>query len=165
MGIHDEGMSLAYVGILVLGVWLFVLSVVIFFQFNFLKRLTKGLKEKDLIKVLKRILDRQDSNSKDINTIRKEVVRQEEEGFGHVQKLGLVRFNPFRETGGDHSFSLAVLNGKNTGFIITGLHTRERTRIYLKEIIGGKSKTELSTEEIKAVEKAQKSHKQDSKVT
>ncbi len=144
-----------YFVLIIFGLWILVLSVVIFKQRSFLNNLTKKSEEKDLVKVLKKILERQDLNSKDIDRIRKEVVRQEEEGFGHVQRLGLVRFNPFRETGGDHSFSLAVLDGKNTGFIITGLHTRERTRIYLKQIIKGKSDSELSKEELKALEKAQ----------
>ena len=80
----------------------------------------------------------------------------EEDGKVHVQKIGLVRFNPFRELGGDHSFSLAILDGINSGVIITGLHTRDRTRIYMKEIKKGKASLELSSEEKKALAQAQK---------
>ena len=58
--------------------------------------------------------------------------------------------------GGDHSFSVALLNGKGTGIIITGLHTRERTRVYVKDIKQGKSEVELSQEEKKALRLAQK---------
>ena len=139
-------------------IWLFVLSILVFREVRLLGRLAKGSKGEDFGKILKKILEKQDLNSKDIEKIRREVVRQEEDGFYHVQKLGLVRFNPFRETGGDHSFSLAVLDGVNSGFIITGLHTRERTRLYLKEIVRGKSDSELSKEELQAFGKAQKSN-------
>ena len=139
-------------------VWLLVLTILILREIGLLRGLTKGTKGEDFAKILRKILDKQDLNGKDIERIRGEVVRQEEDGLSHVQKLGLVRFNPFRETGGDHSFSLAVLNGRNSGFVITGLHTRERTRIYLKEIVKGKSDSELSKEEIQAFEKAQKNN-------
>jgi hypothetical protein len=70
--------------------------------------------------------------------------------------VGLIRFNPFNEIGGDHSFSLAILDGGDNGIIITGLHTRDRTRIYAKQVNKGKSDLELSTEEQKALLKAQR---------
>jgi hypothetical protein len=56
--------------------------------------------------------------------------------------------------GGDHSFSLALLDAHLTGFIITGLHTRERTRVYIKKIEEGKCKQDLSKEEREALKKA-----------
>jgi len=68
--------------------------------------------------------------------------------------VSLVRFNPFSEMGGDHSFSLALLDAHLTGFIVTGLHTRERTRVYIKKIDGGKCKQDLSKEEREALKKA-----------
>ena len=138
------------------GLWLLVLSVLIFRQQSFLRKFTKGTNEKDLYKVLKRIIEKEDLNARESDKLRKELIRLEEEVVGHVQKIGVVRFNPFRETGGDHSFSLAVLDGTNSGFVVTGLHTRERTRLYLKEIIKGVSQTELSKEEEKALLAAQK---------
>ena len=74
----------------------------------------------------------------------------------HIQKVGLVKFNPFNETGGDHSFSLALLDGNKNGIIITSLHTRERTRFYLKEVKSGKSLIELSEDEAKALKESVK---------
>jgi len=76
--------------------------------------------------------------------------------LAHFQKLGLIRFNPFNETGGNNSFSLVLLDGKNNGWVMTGLHTRERTRLYVKPIKNLKSEYELSDEEKKALEKAVK---------
>jgi hypothetical protein len=141
----------------VIGVWLIGLTIAFFFQFKFLDRLTYGAKKKEIKKILSDILDAQKKGGKKLLAIEKELSRLEEEGLGHVQKVGLVRFNPFREIGGDHSFSLAILDGKENGVVITGLHTRERTRVYAKAIKKGKCKLELSAEEKKALEEAQKS--------
>ncbi len=68
------------------------------------------------------------------------------------QRMGFVRFNPFAETGGDQSFSVSLLDAKGTGIVFTGLHTREKTRVYAKPIVNGVSKSTLSKEEQKAIE-------------
>ncbi len=67
--------------------------------------------------------------------------------FRGLHKTGLVRFNPFREVGGDQSFAIALLNGKNSGIVISSLYTREGTRIYAKAILSGKSEKYPLTEE------------------
>lgn len=138
------------------GIWLGAISVVLFLFLSFFRRLTKGIRDADLVKVLERILKEQGQGSEAIKELNRQVALIKEEGTKHVQKVGLVRFNPFKEIGGDHSFSLAVLDGNDTGVIITGLHTRERTRVYMKAIKNGKSEFELSEDEKKALTKAQK---------
>ncbi len=67
--------------------------------------------------------------------------------FRGLHKTGVVRFNPFKEVGGDQSFAIALLNGKNSGIVISSLFTREGTRIYSKSIIAGKSEKHPLTEE------------------
>lgn len=75
-------------------------------------------------------------------------------------KFGLIRFNPFKDVGGDQSFSLALLNGKNDGITISSLFTREGARIYSKSIINGVSeKHPLTEEEKEAIKLATKSQK------
>lgn len=149
-------MNVESVLLIVCGVWLVALSIIFFLFFNFFRRLTKGTKENELLKVLGKILKVQDENSSSINLVEKEIKRIDREGKRHVQKVGIIRFNPFKEIGGDHSFSLAILDGEDSGVIITCLHTRERTRVYMKAISEGKSEFELSNEEKKALEKATK---------
>lgn len=141
----------------IIGVWLLALSVAFFLIFRFFNRLARGTKEIDLRKVLDRLLEQEKKNSEGVELLVKEIRRLQEEGKLHVQRIGLVRFNPFKEIGGDHSFSLALLDGKDTGVVVTGLHTRERTRVYMKAIREGKCEFELSDEEKKALVKAQKS--------
>lgn len=143
--------------VILFGVWLLLLSLLSLFIFRFFRRLSKGVKEPDLRKTLDRILNLLSKNEDGLQKAEKEIEKLKDEGFSHVQRIGLVRFNPFKEIGGDHSFSLAILDGKDSGLIITTLHTRERTRVYSKAIKNGKCEFELSEEEKKALLKAQKS--------
>jgi hypothetical protein len=70
----------------------------------------------------------------------------------HFGRLGLVRFNPFDDTGGNQSFALSILDANNDGFVVTSLHSRTGTRLYAKAIFGGTSETTLGSEEAQAVE-------------
>ena len=70
------------------------------------------------------------------------------------QKISVVRFNPFGDTGGDQSFSLAVLDAHNSGYVLSSIHGRQGTRVYVKPIDFGKSKYQLSTEENQALSQA-----------
>lgn len=132
------------------------LSFFFYRYLQFYKKLTKDVQVGDLKKVLEKIITHGDSNTSDIKEITKRINSIEERDKKHVQKVGLVRFNPFSELGGDHSFCLALLDDRDTGVVLTGLHTRERTRIYIKDINNGKSSLELSLEEKKALSIAQK---------
>lgn len=142
--------------LLILVLWLLLLTLGFGWIFYYFFHLSKDVKKDNLIKVLEQVLTKQENVSKLLAETQSKVTGFESEGKLHVQKIGLVRFNPFKEVGGDHSFSLALLDGKNTGFVITGLHTRERTRVYLKGVVNGKSDLELSEEEKKALSSAQK---------
>lgn len=66
-----------------------------------------------------------------------------------IHKVGIIRFNPFKDIGGDQSFAVALLDGKNSGITISSLHTREGTRIYSKPILKGESEKYTLTEEEK----------------
>ena len=70
------------------------------------------------------------------------------------QKVGLVKYDAFNEMGGKLSFSLALLNRKNDGFIINAMHSREGCYTYIKEIINGNSVIMLADEEREALDMA-----------
>jgi len=74
-----------------------------------------------------------------------------------IQKIGIIRFNPYKEIGGNQSFSIALLNGQNNGLVITSLYCRDGNRFYGKSIENGKSQYSLSEEEQLAIKKAKKS--------
>lgn len=72
------------------------------------------------------------------------------------QKISIVRFNPFGDTGGDQSFSLAVLDAHDSGYVLSSIHGRQGTRVYVKPVDFGKSKYQLSDEEQQALSQAAK---------
>lgn len=76
------------------------------------------------------------------------------------QKVGLVKYDAFNEMGGKLSFSLALLNRKNDGFIINAMHSREGCYTYIKEVIHGNSIIMLAEEEKEALEMAMSSSNQ-----
>ncbi|HST04575.1 MAG TPA: DUF4446 family protein [Chloroflexia bacterium] len=90
----------------------------------------------------------------EINTLTKAVQSMGITLKGSVQHVGLIRFNPFQETGGDQSFALAMLDGRGDGVVISSLHSRAMTRFYAKPIKGGASPVSLSDEEAQAVQQA-----------
>ena len=67
------------------------------------------------------------------------------------QKIGIVKYDAFKEMGGKLSFSLCLLDDENNGFILTSMHTREGCYTYVKEIIKGESFVVLATEERRAL--------------
>lgn len=73
------------------------------------------------------------------------------------QKMAIVRFNPFRHTGGNQSFVLALLDSHDSGFLLTSIHSREGTRVYIKPVVYGSSEHNLSHEEGEALEQAARS--------
>ena len=90
----------------------------------------------------------------EINGISEKVERLDKMSQISFQKFGIVRFNPFKEVGGDQSFSFAMLNADNSGVVITSHYTREFNRVYAKSIIKGEASHSLSNEEKSAIDKA-----------
>lgn len=71
-----------------------------------------------------------------------------------LSKIGLIRFNPFSDAGGDQSFALALLNRESSGVVISSLYGREMSRMYAKPVEKGASRYQLSEEERQAIEQA-----------
>ena len=70
------------------------------------------------------------------------------------QKMGLVRYNAFKDTGSDLSFALAILDDYNNGIVLNGIYARDSSNIYAKSVENGESKYVLSNEEKEAINKA-----------
>ena len=140
--------------LIVLFIWLSVLTGLMVYIFSTFRKFTRNLEERDLLKMLSKVIDKEENNSKLISENSKQINKLFSDEKYLFHKLGVVRFNPFSEMGGDHSFSLALLDGNNDGILLTGLHTRERTRVYMKVVSKGKTKLELSKEEDGALKKA-----------
>ena len=83
-----------------------------------------------------------------------ELEKAKKENKFNVQKIGLIRFNPFKEIGSDQSFVLAILDGNDNGVVITSHYTKEGSRLYGKPVKNSGSDYLLSDEEKQAIEKA-----------
>lgn len=85
-----------------------------------------------------------DKNKKDICTLYKRMEST-------YQKMGLVKYDAFQQMGGQLSFSLALLNENNDGFIINSVHSTDGCYSYTKQIIAGECSITLGSEESKAL--------------
>src|SRR5215213_4396699 len=103
---------------------------------------------------VERALRRLDELAKRVEALDGRMPVVEEQGRRAMQRVGVVRFNPFEDTGGNQSFALALLDSKSDGIVISSLHSRQQSRLYLKAIVGGKCETALSNEEAEALHRA-----------
>ena len=71
-----------------------------------------------------------------------------------IQKVGIVRYNAYKDTGSDLSFTLAMLDENNNGVVLNGIYSRETSNIYAKPVENGKSSYILSEEEQEAIRRA-----------
>ena len=110
--------------------------------------------EEDLEKLLLNQLKELEKQGVDIKKIFEEILRLRKNSQKSFQKISLIRFNPFKDIGGDQSFSIALLDLDNNGFVITSIYNREGNRIYAKPISNGKSEYSLSKEEKEAIQRA-----------
>ena len=137
-------------------VWMVGLSGFLYWFIMKFNRLGKGVKTGNLMGVLEKVLKTEDEVKSSNRNLMSEIERLDKEAETYIQRVGLTRFNPFNETGGDQSFSLSLLDEKGDGFVLSCLHTRDRTRVYAKPVKKGQSQFELSLEEKKALAEALK---------
>lgn len=141
--------------LVIIVIWLFVITVIFWKTLSFYNKLTKGLTQKSLKSALGNLLEDINITKKDVDYLKSYCDRIEKEGHFHIQKIGLLRFNPFKDTGGDQSFILSLVDGNDTGVIISGLYSRSGTRWYAKRVLNGKAlEYELSEEEKETLKQA-----------
>jgi len=108
------------------------------------------------------LVDRQASLQRGIERVEEEIrslrdqsdARQratDERLRGALRFQGLVRYDAYRDMGGQQSWSIALLDATRTGAVVTSLHARDHARVYLKEMAGGVANQRLSPEEERAV--------------
>ncbi len=114
----------------------------------------KGKKVKDLEEVISEQMKRMRGIEKDMKKLFKWNKDLQKISDVSIQKVGVIRFNPFKDTGGDQSFAIALLDSNNNGLVLSSLYTRQGTRVYTKPIEKGVSTYHLSKEEKQAIEKA-----------
>ena len=151
--VFNDGLIIGVLILLILG-FCALTYIVIKLQTHY-NRLTHGVSSSTLTQVMNELLGEFGKLKSRTSQVEKSTERIETEGLGHVQRIGVVRFNPFSDTGGAQRFTMAILDGKNDGVIMTSLYARSGNRWYVKQIIAGKGKDiELSKEELSAIKQA-----------
>ncbi len=120
------------------------------------ERLSWGKGQAGLEEVLELVRGRMEELGGEQRKVREQLAEQIEKTRRFLKEPGVVRYNPFPETGGDHSFSMTLVDGEGNGVIMTGLHAREGTRVYLKLVKQGRTEHKLSNEEEKSLKEALK---------
>jgi len=152
---YSDWVGPALVGFLT--VWLGILSLLVWKQTIFLKLLFPKSGERDIRKRFEEVFKQTLDFRQDLDELKDNLSKVEHLGLKHVQRVDLLRYNPYDDTGGDQSFSLALLNDDGNGIVVTSLHARSGTRVFAKPINSGKgSQYRLSQEEEKVVKGAMK---------
>lgn len=152
-------LTLQNVEIITITILVIINAVLIWFFYNRSKKIDEML-EHGKIKSFKDILFKQKEKNDEIETEIKEAFSKiknlENISKITIQKIGIVRFNPFNDRGGNQSFTIALLDAKNNGFVVSSLFVKEGSRVFAKSINKGKSDYLLSREELEALDKATK---------
>jgi hypothetical protein len=119
-----------------------------------INQITGGVEGGDLEEVLSHHLENVHQVGRDLDELAARMAVVESSARHHFTKQGLIRFNPFPDTGGNQSFALVLLDESDDGVIVSSLHSRTGTRIYAKAVNAGKADTSLSTEEQEAIDGA-----------
>jgi hypothetical protein len=119
---------------------------------SFMKKLGNG---NNVDELLKKYINEVREIKKDNEEIKNYYIKLDSDLASCVQKVGLVRYNAFKDVGSDLSFAIALLDGNNNGIVLNGIYGSESSNIYAKPIKGNKSSYQLSEEEEYAIEIAE----------
>jgi len=142
------------VAVLVLGVWVALLQRS---EAGLRRRLRRVLPEGEsggIDEILDRQMKRLDGLGERVDALNK--LHHELDALSQrtIQKVAVIRYNPFSDTGGDQSFAIAMLDSLGNGVVLSSLHSRTDTRVFAKPVQSGRSKFQLSDEEQDAIKKA-----------
>jgi hypothetical protein len=140
--------------VLVLGVWLVVLQGRLNRLVAHYDRLTGDVTDGTLRDAFERYVERLDEATGQVEDLTRLCNTVEDQVRRAIQRVGVVRFNPFADTGGDQSFAVALLDARGSGVVISSLFSRNSTRVFAKAIVDGKSTYLLTDEEQDAIDQA-----------
>ncbi len=143
----------------ILALWLIAITIFFIRLHTHYNRLTADVSKKDLISSLNNLISLSADNGDALKKLSEKLDKEITENKNHLQRIGFNRYNPFTDTGGDQSFSTALLDENGNGIVISSLHSRENTRLYAKKVVLGKVESQAtSAEEQQVIKEALKSH-------
>lgn len=154
----EELMIGGLIGLAAFSLIIFILLIVSLCKLKKVRRrvdaLTRGKDAESLEETIVKLFERiefLEENEKKINHDIKEIKNNLKSTY---QKIGLVKYNAFREMSGALSYSLALLDQENNGILISSMYSREGCYTYAKDVIDGKCELNLSEEEEEALKQA-----------
>lgn len=148
---------IANVLFIISGVWIVGLTIWCYRLYRHYNRLTGGVTTAGLTHTLEVLLNNVGDVKKSVDLLERDTVGLREDAKAHIQRIGIVRFNPFSDTGGSQSFTIALLDNRQNGIVMTSLYARTGNRWYVKEIHEGAGVSmELSKEEQAAIAQSRK---------
>ncbi|MCL2382783.1 MAG: DUF4446 family protein [Oscillospiraceae bacterium] len=116
---------------------------------KFMKKLGNG---NNIEEILKKYVKQVEEVTERTEDLRKYCGRLESEMTTCIQRIGMVRYSAFKDTGSDLSFALALLDDNKNGVLLNGIYSREMSNIYAKQVIKGEAVNKVSDEEKRAIE-------------
>jgi hypothetical protein len=111
-------------------------------------------KEQDVLDLIKEMIRYLKSHEKKIDDNKQRTEEIAKKVENSIQDVGILRYDALKGIGGKLSFSIALLNKKKRGVVLSSINTRDTSRVYAKSVNSGVSKISLSEEELKAIENA-----------
>ena len=118
---------------------------------EFMEKLGKGTNIKE---DLEKYMNRVNATENEIRRISVNFKELDKKTKKCIQKVGIVRYNAYKDTGSDLSFAVCLLDEQNNGVVFNGIYSRDMSNIYAKPIENGISKYKLTSEEQEAIYKA-----------
>ena len=121
-----------------------------------LKALTRGQEGQNLAEVLTSHLEAVHLSTRRMDSLEQAVAVLQAQMPKSLQKVGMVRYDAFEDVGGEQSFSVALLDAKGDGIILTSVYSRMDVRVYAKAIQNGRASHALSQEEERVLRESTK---------
>jgi len=142
-------MDLGLISLCITGVMLLWVIFLSYKYFRVMKNLGNG---ESLDKMLSKYISDVNKVKKDNSEIIAYYTKLDADIENSIQKVGLVRYNAFKDVGSDLSFALALLDRENNGVVLNGIYGSESSNIYAKPVKNGESNYQLSQEEKSAID-------------
>lgn len=156
--IINQNAAFIIIGIAAVAILELILIIILFAKLggvkNRFKKMMRGANNKNLETVLEDYLQKVEKIELDSSDAVSKINKLDANLKNCIQKVGVVRYKAFEDVGSDLSFSIALLDEKNDGVMLTGIYGRMESTTYAKPIDKGISRYDLSEEELRALSEA-----------
>ncbi len=142
-----QSLEIQNILLITLSVLVFLLIIQNFFLRKRYKKIFKKNDEYSIENVLSEHLSRTGKTERNIKKLMDDIIKLEKHSESLVRRTLIKRYNPFKDSGSDQSFTISLLDGTNNGLLLTGLYSRDGVRVYAKPVENGLTKHGLSNEE------------------